>query len=176
MQKRFIQHHRAKRTATNNGTCRRRCRPVAGRSARFASRSKFETHTHKCARASADRRPSCIVRRRSFGERRARDSSHARAASSLSKMRLRLRRNAPNSVVRLHRPPKAQKLAPSKCCDCRTGEPAISMGLRVFPHHLITLDYVFIKGTTFGLRRTNHQRAIGPSECATTIRGMSMAP
>ena len=93
------------------------------------------------------------------------------------KARLRLgRRNAPNSIVRLHRPPKAQKLAPSKCCDCRTGEPAISMGLRVFPHHLITLDYVFIKGTTFGLRRTNHQRAIGPSECATTIRGMSMAP
>ena len=46
-------------------------RPPAGASVFCAT-----TETRIGARASADRRPSCVLCRRSFGERRARDSSH----------------------------------------------------------------------------------------------------
>ena len=73
------QHHRAKRTTTNNGTRRRRFCPAAGRSARFASRSKHaQVHARECRSAAAGRTHCRLVVGRSVSDAyaTAADSSH----------------------------------------------------------------------------------------------------
>ena len=82
------QHHRAKRTSTNNGTRCRVVRPPVGRRVlRAASRPKHtQVRMRECRSAVSD--------------------AHATAATAAIKVRFEPGRNAPSSVVRLHRPPK----------------------------------------------------------------------
>ena len=61
------------------------------------------TETRTGARASADRRPSCVLCRRSFGERRARDSSHVHfAAVKTNSVGLHRRSPAAESTTKPH--------------------------------------------------------------------------